>query len=62
MMPTPAEIAAAVADLKALEMKEVPEWERFAITDDLLRKIAIVALTAGAKARQQQATAAQAAH
>ncbi len=61
-MPTQAEIAAAVAALKVLEMAKVPAWEQAAISDDLLRQIAICALTAGAKARQQQAMAAQAGH
>lgn len=48
---TQAELAAAVAALKAGEAVEVPWYEQSAITDDLLNWVAVTALTAAAKAR-----------
>lgn len=48
---TPAEAAAALAQLKALEQADVPWYEQSAITDELLNQIVDACLTAAAKVR-----------
>jgi hypothetical protein len=53
---TPAEAAAALAQLKALEQSDVPWYEQSAISDDLLDKIVAVVLTAAAQVRGQSPT------